>query len=87
MHERVERTVLPHQVVEALLHANGIVEEVDLYGRCGGAGRFDGGDRGVRRRVAIGNRNAVETVVRQGRSDPGREARRRPGYKGTPSFD
>jgi hypothetical protein len=64
VHERIEGTVLPNELVEALFDASGIFEKVDPRGRCDGAGRFNCGERRVGRRVAIRDRNAAESVVR-----------------------
>jgi hypothetical protein len=73
VHERVEWTKSPHGIVERGFDDGGVVQKVDPDGGTSGSGRRDGVDRRVRRRGAIGNRDAPETVACQRGSDAGGE--------------
>ena len=69
---RMDQIAVRHRRAR-LSTTSGVVQKIDPDGGPNGSGRRDGIDRRVRRRGAIGNRDALETVARQRGSDAGGE--------------
>ena len=77
MNERIEGTDGADRLVQDSFDGRRIVQEVESLGKAFGAGGFNCGERRIRGRVAVGNRDPSEAIASERRRDAGCEATRR----------